>query len=209
MANNIKNILVLLFPSKKINYTSIFLFILGLISGSLFLCILNINDKNYIVNKITSFITFINESKINYQDLFLNSILINFIYVFTSFIFGLSVLGIIIILFLILLKGFVFGFYLSSFILTYSYKGIILSFLYSLFVEFINIISLLIMSTMGITFSFIIIRILFTKKVINYRNYLKNYILVFIFLLLGIIISSSLEVFVFPSLLKLIIKLFV
>ena len=45
-------------------------------------------------------------------------------------ILGMTIIGVLFNIFILYLKGFIFGFSLSAFIITYSYKGIILSILY-------------------------------------------------------------------------------
>src|SRR5690625_4323024 len=58
----IKNIIL---PSKKTNYFIITILILGLISGSVFLMVLNETDKTSVLNQIQTFFTNIDTSNIN------------------------------------------------------------------------------------------------------------------------------------------------
>ena len=206
---NILSIKNSLFPKKKINFITIFTFLLGIIFGTVFLCILSFNDKNYVISKINSFISIINSGKLNYSDMFSNSILINISYILLIFVFGLTLIGMFIIIFIVFFKGFIIGFYLGSFIISYSYKGLFLSILYVLFSQGINIISIIIASIFGIIFSCNLFKNIFYKSSISLKKFIRIYLLLFFFLLIIAFLSSLLEVFVFPSSIKLIIKLFV
>ncbi len=148
---NIKAIKSVLFPNKRINILVVFIFILGVTFGSIFLCLLGMEDKNYVIDKITSFFSFINNNKLDYMDLFLNSTYINIFYLILSFLFGMTIFGILFIFILLILKGFILGFYVSSFILTYSYKGIFISFIY-IITELLSIFSLFVICIYGIMF---------------------------------------------------------
>jgi len=209
MTRSISSIKKYLFPNKKINFTIIFIFSLGVIFGTIFLCMLNMNDKSYIITKITSFISSINSNNLDYSALFSNSVFINAIYLFLLFIFGFTIIGLLLVFGIVFLKGFVLGFYFGSFILTYSYKGIFLSLLYLLFVQGLNIIVIFIMSILSSMFSIFLFKTLFYKLTINYKKYIRNYFLIFILMIIISLISSLLEVFVFPALARLFIKLFV
>ena len=56
--------LALILPNKKINIFVIFIILLGVISGSIFLIVLNENDKNLVINQINAFMNNINENNI-------------------------------------------------------------------------------------------------------------------------------------------------
>ena len=121
----------------------------------------------------------------------------------------MTIIGIFGILGLIFIKGFIVGFYLAAFCLTFSFKGIILSLIYILFVQGINIISLFVISVYGIRISRMLFSFAFNKSILNSKKRMFNYLIIFIILLFISIISSLMETFVFPTIIKLIIKLFV
>ena len=62
--------LALILPNKKVNLFVIFIVILGIISGSLFLMVLNENDKSEVINEISTFMANINTNNINNLNLF-------------------------------------------------------------------------------------------------------------------------------------------
>ena len=122
----------------------------------------------------------------------------------------MALIGIITNVIILFLKGFIFGFSISAFIITYGVKGIILSFIYLLFGQLLNIIIIMLLSVYSITFSIKMLELIFnkenkTKMVI----FFKNYLLILAICIIGSLISSISETFILPSLIKLIVKLFV
>lgn len=204
--NNIKNII---FPSKKINIFVITILFLGVISGAIFSNIIDLNDKKLVLDKIQIFISNIDNQSINSIIVFKNSIITNLTYSTIIWILGMTIIGIIINIFLLYLKGFIFGFSLSAFILTYSYKGIILSILYTLFGQLLNLIVIMILTIYSIMFTVNYIKQIRSKQNLNLPKFFKNYTLIFVITLIITLISSISEAFLFPTLIKIIIKMFV
>ena len=205
--SNIKNIIL---PHKKINIFVICILFLGVITGSVFASIIGYNDKTIVIDKIKLFIDNINNNAINSILALKNSISINLLYIIIIWLLGMALIGIIFNIFILFIKSFIFGFSISSFILTYSYKGIILSFLYLLFGQLLNIIILLILTIYSIMFSYNLIILIFKNKSnINIKKFLKNYLLIMLFIIPISILSSLSEAFLLPSLIKLIVKLFI
>ena len=205
--NNIKNIIL---PNKKINIFVISILFLGLITGALFSNMINTNDKTLVIEKIQLFINNINTNELNNIIAFKNSLITNTIYIAIIWILGMTLIGIIFNILILFIKSFIFGFTIASFIITYSYKGIILSTLYLLFGQLLNIIILIIITIYSIMFtSKLIKQILNNKENNNLLKFLKNYIIILITSLTISIISSLSEAFLLPTLIKLIIKLFI
>lgn len=210
MKNKYKQLKEIIFPNKKINFLVITILLLGVISGSIFTTIIQENDKQIIIDKIQLFISNINNRNINSISVLKNSISINLFYSIIIFILGMTIVGVIINIFILYLKGFIFGFSLSSFILTYNYKGIILSILYTLFGQVLNllVVAILLIYSMMFIHNYIL-ELKKNKDNTNIRKFYKNYLIIFILSLLISIISSLFESFLFPTLIKLIIKLFI
>lgn len=202
--------LALILPNRKVNLFVIFIVILGIISGSLFLMILNNNDKTAVINEINTFITNINTNNINNLNSFKNSIIEGLILIILSWILGMAIIGIIFNVFFIYIKSFTIGFSISSFILVYKYKGIIASLIYIVPSQLINILIVILLGVYTIIFSKYLFKIIFFKdKSINMGKFFKKYILIFGICILLCMISSISEAYLVPSLLKVIIKLFI
>lgn len=205
--NKIKNII---FPSKKINFFVIAILFLGVTSGAIFANIIDFNDKKLVIDKIELLISNIDNQTINSILAFKNSIINNLSYSLVIWIFGLTIIGIIANIFLLYIKGFIFGFSISAFIITYSYKGIILSILYTLFGQLLNLIVIMILSIYSIMFSSNFLKqIIKSKNNLNIPKFFKNYSLIFFITIIISFISSVSESFLFPALIKIIIKLFI
>ncbi len=205
--NRIKSIIL---PHKKINTIAIFVLFLGVIMGSVFSVIISMNDRILVTDKIKIFIDNINNGSITSIMTLKNCLSINLIYVILIWILGMALLGIIFNLLIIFFKGFIFSFSIASFILTYKYKGILLSFIYLIFGELLNIVVILILTIYSITFSWYLLKLIFkTNNNLYIKHFLKNYLLIFVFSIIISIISSLSEAFLVPSLVKLIIKLYI
>lgn len=197
-------------PDKKVNTFIMFIIILGIISGSLFLVVLKDTDRNLVIEKINTFFTNINTNNINNIEAFKNAFIENIIFVILVWILGMSIIGIIINIFMIYLKGFIVGFSLSSFFLVYKYKGLLATFIYAFPTSIINILVCLLLGVYSVLFTINLWKIIFLKeRDFNIKRFIKKYFLVLILCIILIIISSLTEGFLIPSLLKLVIKLFI
>ncbi len=199
-----------IFPNKKTNIFVVIILFLGPISGAIFANIIGLNDKALVTDKIKLFIDNINTNSIDSILAFKNSISINLIYLIIIFILGMTLIGIIFNIFILFIKSFIIGFTLASFIITYSYKGLILSASYLLLGQLLFIIVLILLTIYSITFSFKLLKVIFKSPNNNeLPKYLKNYCLILIFSIIISLLASLCEVFIFPSLIKLIINIFI
>ena len=202
--------LALILPNKKVNLFVIFIVILGIISGSLFLMVLNDNDKSEVINEISTFMTNINTNNINNLNSFKNSLIEGMILIILSWILGMSIIGVIFNIFFIYMKSFIIGFSISSFILVYKYKGILSSLIYVIPSQLINILIILILGVYTLLFSKYLFKMIFLKdKTVNLGKFFKKYVLVFGICIILCVISTLCEAYVLPSLLKVMIKLFI
>lgn len=202
--------LALILPNKKVNLFVIFIVILGIISGSLFLMVLNDNDKSEVINEISTFMTNINTNNINNLNSFKNSLIEGMILIILSWILGMSIIGVIFNIFFIYMKSFIIGFSISSFILVYKYKGILSSLIYVIPSQLINILIILILGVYTLLFSKYLFKMIFIKdKTVNLGKFFKKYVLVFGICIILCVISALCEAYLLPSLLKVMIKLFI
>jgi len=202
--------LALILPNKKVNLFVIFIVVLGIISGSLFLMVLNENDKSEVINEISTFMTNINTNNINNLNSFKNSLIEGMILIILSWILGMSIIGVIFNIFFIYMKSFTIGFSISSFILVYKYKGILSSLVYTIPSQLINILIILILGVYTLLFSKYLFKMIFLKdKTVNLGKFFKKYVLVFGICIILCLISSLCEAYLLPSLLKVMIKLFI
>lgn len=202
-SNKVKIINIIL-PNKRINFFIITVLILGVISGSLFLTMTTDCDKSSVVSQIGSFFSNISTDAVDSGLAFKNSLIINYLFIFIIWILGLSMIGVIVNLFLTFLKGFLVGFSVGALFLTYSYKGILASLLYVLLGQLFNMGVVIVLTVYSIMFSLNLFKII--AKGGNNRLMLKRYIVILMFCIIISFISSILEVYLFPSVLKLVVK---
>ena len=197
-------------PDKRINTFVLFIIILGIISGSIFLVVLKEADKNIVIDRINTFFSNINTNNINNLVAFKNALIENIIFILLIWILGMSIIGIIVNVFLIYLKGFIIGFSLSSFFLVYGYKGLLTGFIYAFPTSIIYILICLLLGVYSILFTLNLFNLIFNKdRSLDMKRFIKKYVLILIISLVLVLVSSLTEGFLVPSLLKVVIKLFI
>lgn len=172
--------------------------------------VLNENDKSEVINEISTFMANINTNNINNLNSFKNSLIEGMILIILSWILGMSIIGVIFNIFFIYMKSFTIGFSISSFILVYKYKGILSSLVYTVPSQLINILIILILGVYTLLFSKYLFKMIFIKdKTVNLGKFFKKYVLVFGICIILCLVSSLCEAYLLPSLLKVMIKLFI
>ena len=198
----------LVLPNKRLNYFVGTVLLLGILSGSIFLMISSSGDKKSVMDSISLFFSNVNENKINSGLAFRNSLIINYLFIFIVFICGLSMIGVFFNIFILYLKGFLVGFSISSIFLTYHFKGIVGVLVYVVPSQLINLFLLFLLTVYSLMFSWYLIKMIFFKKG-RERSSLKRYFVIFVFCILFSFLSSVLEVYVFPKVLKLFVSFYV
>lgn len=186
--------------NKKIMLFLTILTIIGIITGAFLVVILNVSDKNLIKEYIQTFIDNINS--FNYIESLKNSLIISLILTIGIWILGISVIGLLFVILIIFWKSFVLGFTISSFIITYNLKGLMLSFVYIFPSFIINLLVLMYLGSYSIKFSLIIIKSIVSKKKLELSKLMHKYLLVLILTLIINLLTSLFEVFITPILLK-------
>ena len=190
---------------KKIYIFLIIVMILGLISGIIYAIILNQNDHNLVTESLNSFFISIKENNIDYKNALINSLIGNITFITFIFLLGISIIGIPIIILSLFLKTFIFGFSISSIIYTYHLNGILKTITYTLPHQLITLLMALFLGFYALYFGIKLFKYLFKGKDINLRMSMKRYLQVYIIVLLINITCSFIEVFLSPTLMKLVI----
>ena len=189
---------------KKYLLFCLIIVIFGIITGSLFIVILNNSDKMLVVEYIETFIDNIKNNNVDNILILKNTAITNYVMLliitiigFTYFFFPINIL-------ILFYKSFMIGFILSSFILTYKIKGLILSFIYIFPHYIINIFLLTLLISFTIKLSISLIKKMLKKKEIVLGNYLTKYLCVILLIFILTTIASLYEAFVSSYLIKLI-----
>lgn len=185
--------------NNKLLFILIVLTLISLIFGILFNTLIDTSTKKDITNNINSLIT-------NYNSQ--SNLIKSFIPTFTSslfldlliWIFGISIIGCIIVLFLFLFKVFIFGFEFVSLLVNLNIGRIIFIIIYML-PSLFNLVIYFILTLFSISYSISLFKILFFKKNYNLSNITKKYIKILGISLLFSFLSSIIEVFIIPKIL--------
>mgnify|MGYP004630881731 FL=1 len=204
-----KEISKLVLPNKKINYFTVSILILGFLCGCIFLILLSNDDKTSTINQVTSYFNGIKDGSFNSGLALKNNLIINYLYIISIWVLGLSLIGLLFNIFIIYIKGFVVGFTISAMMLSFKIKGIVSATLYLLFGLIFNILIILLVGIYSFSFSIQLIKILSSKKKAKNTGVVRKYLIILIGAIIFTLIATLLETFVLPNIIKIIIKLFV
>lgn len=190
--------------TNRLLFLLVFITIVSIIIGILFLAIQNGTIKNQISSSLSNIIEEIKLNRYDSFSVFVKSMKTNTIIAVLIWILGISMIGIPLILLIYIIKGIMLGFTIVSFIYFYKLKGIIIGLIY-IIPYILNIFIIFIMSYYAIRFSTSLFIILTKNKNFNGRLFIKKYFKVLIINLIFLLISALIEGFLIPVLLKLII----
>ncbi len=188
--------------SKKMYLFLVVILLIGIISGSVFITILDEHDKVTVINQIKSFFSKVQANEINYISALKNSLTSNLIYIVLIWLLGISVIGIPIIMFIVFIKGFIIGFSIAAIIITYNTVGIIGAFAYIFPHMIISSFIIIIMGCYALYLSFNIFWSVIQRKSLSFKNIINRYCVIMLISIIIMIISSLIEVFLSPYLIK-------
>ena len=186
--------------NKKLLIFLITLIIVGVILGSLFTIILSKSDKSLITDYLNTYVSNINNHKLDYISALKQGLTSNILFVLIIWLLGISVIGLPIIIFMFFSKYFIMGFTISSIITNFKIKGCLLSFIYIFPHYIINILAFLLLMVYSISLSLKIIKSLLKKKTIDFKVIMNKYYVVLIINLIVILLTTLYEVFIVPYL---------
>lgn len=192
---------------KRYVFFCAILAILGIVTGSIFIIILNNADKELIIEYIETFIQSIINNNINYVELLKNTLINNYLPIMIITIFGLTYFLSFFNILILFYKSFVIGFSIASFILVYNLKGLLIGLIYIFPHLVINISLLVIFTAFTLKLSIKTINCVLKKKQTDMRHFLKKYICTFLAIFFLITITTLYESLILPRLLNLIIKI--
>lgn len=181
---------------KKYVFFMLVIVILGIITGSLFIIILNSSDKNLVKEYIEDFITNIDTNNL-YNNLMLNysSVVLISIIGFTYFLFPLNIL-------ILFYKSFVIGFSISSLIMVYKIKGVLLSIVYIIPHHILNILFLSLLTAFTAKLSIKMINHIIKRQSVDLRKYLNKYLCMLLIVSVLFILTTLYETYIIPHLIK-------
>ena len=186
--------------NKKIIVFLVGLFLIGLIAGSIFITIISKSDQALVKEYIKEFVNKADKNKLNYLEALKNASLSNGLFIVIVWLLGFSIIGIPIVIFMYFSKAFILGFSLSSFILQYKFKGLLLALIYFFPHHVVNILAYTLILIYSLKISFILINSIIKKKTISFKAIMNRYLIVFAVSIGMVIVASLYECFVVPFL---------
>ena len=188
--------------NKKIIVFLVGLFLIGLIAGSIFITIISKSDQALVKEYIKEFVNKSDKNKLNYLEALKNASLSNGLFIVIVWLLGFSIIGIPIVIFMYFSKAFILGFSLSSFILQYKFKGLLLALIYFFPHHVVNILAYTLIMIYSLKISFILINSIIKKKTISFKAIMNRYLIVFAVSIGMVIVASLYECFVVPFLIR-------
>lgn len=181
--------------------------IIGIIIGTILNIALNPEDSKLVGNFLNDFIYNIQNNTLDYKNSFINSLLSNLLYIIFIWLLGISVIGIPITLFIFFSKTFVIGFSVASIIANYKLKGCLLALSYIFPHMIINIFVYIILTMYSLSLSLKIFQTIVKKQTLDFKFIMHKYLKVLIISIIIIVITSAIEVFLTPNLMKIAISI--
>lgn len=194
-----------IYINKNLFIFLLIIVIVGVTSGAIFSAIMDSSDKELVASYLNSFFSNLNADKLVYSESLTNSLVFTVLFAIILWLLGISIIGFFIVLFLLFLKSFILGFSLGSIVLNLKLKGLLVSLIYVFPHQIINILVFILISAYALIISFKIIDSLFKKAVIDFRNVFNRYLVILLFGVIMLVITSLYEVYIMPFLLNLII----
>lgn len=188
--------------NKKIIVFLVGLFLIGLIAGSIFITIISKSDQALVKEYIKEFVNKADKNKLNYLEALKNASLSNGLFIVIVWLLGFSIIGIPIVIFMYFFKAFILGFSLSSFILQYKFKGLLLALIYFFPHHVVNILAYTLILIYSLKISFILVNSIIKKKTISFKAIMNRYLIVFAVSIGMVIVASLYECFVVPFLIR-------
>ena len=186
--------------SNKLILKLMIITIISVLIGIFYIAILSNSNKVLIKENLETYFESLN--KLNYIKALIKCLTSNMITISSIWLLGISIIGVFLIIIILIIKSFALGFTISSLIYFYKLKGIIISIIY-IIPLIINLFVIIILSYYGIIFSKNLNRLLFLKKDVNFKNIMRKYIKILLFSTICIVISSLIEIYIVPNILKL------
>lgn len=187
---------------KEISLFLIILLIVGIISGSIFASILNNSDKILVSEHLNSFLTSIEQNKLDYFATFKNNLSQDLLNTIIIWLLGISVIGLPIIIIMYFSSSFILGFTVGCIISTFKLKGCLFAFIYAFPSEIISILALMVLVMYSMSFSFKMIYSVFKKKTIDFKIMINKYLIVLIISLITNLITAAYNSYLLPNILK-------
>lgn len=184
---------------------TIILMLIGIFFGAIVVNSLGLDQKNDLLLYLNRFFGQVSNQFGSASDLFTQSFTHYIKYIGLIWVLGLSVIGLPIILILLFLKGIVIGFTVGFLVNQMAFKGFLLAFV-SVFPQNILLVpAFIIIGVASISFSLRLIKMQFTKPE-PFLPLFSKYVLFMAGMVVILLISSTIEAYLSPLLMKSVIQ---
>ena len=206
-----KKILSKIRSNIRIN-KNLFIFLLvivmvGLASGSVFVTILNNDDKLMVSEYLNNFLTNLNGNNLNYSGATLNTLIFTVGAAILIWLLGISVIGFALILIFLFIKAFSLGFSVASIIVNFNFKGVLIALSYTIPHHVINMMIYILISSYALVLSYKLISSFTKKKSFNFKDIFNRYSFILLFSVIILFISSLYEVYGAPTFVKFVVSI--
>ena len=181
--------------------------IFGVIIGTILNIALNSDDSKLVSEFLDNFIYNIQNNNLDYKGSFFNSLISNLGYVVFIWLLGISVIGLPITIFIFFTKTFVLGFSITSIIANYKLKGCLLALSYIFPHMIINIFVYIILTMYSLSLSLKMFQTIVKKQTLDFKFIMHKYLKILLISIAIIVITSAIEVFFTPNLMKIVISI--
>ena len=180
-------------------------FIIGIFIGIICFILLSSKEKISLSNNLTNYINLIHDGNFKYFPSLVKSFISNYKYLVLIWIFGIIFFCSLLIPFIIIYRGILLGFTISSIIYVFHIKGLLYSLMLMIPSVIINEFIFILIRYYSITFSTKCFNVIKKDKTINLRQFIKNYFYIFLVLSSCILLSSVYEIYIGSNIIKFVV----
>ncbi|WP_018249992.1 stage II sporulation protein M [Orenia marismortui] len=191
------NILILLFI--------IICFIVGVLAGSIAANTLTYQQKEVLLDYLSGFITEVNQLLTDQQSLLAKQVIAaNLKFGLLFWILGITMVGVIVIPFIIILRGFIMGFTATFLIREMFFKGVLLAVTSILPQNLLLIPGFILAGFLSFVFVFKLGAVMMSKRKYNLKSMLFQYSFSMLGITLVLFLAALIEVYIVPPLIRLV-----
>lgn len=187
---------------RKLLFFLVVITIISFVGGLLFISILSKSNQELVKSSINTYFEGVSKGKFFYLKSLYCTLSCNLLMVIFLWIMGISIVGGIVAVGVLIYKSFLVGFSFASIIYTYGIKGTFLGFIY-IIPEVILLGLLFVFVYYVISFSILLFKMFFMKKEYNKKIIVTRYVKLLVIAILGVVVYTIISVFLVPNLLRL------
>ena len=179
----------------------------GIAAGSIFVTVLNNEDKVMVSDYLNNFLNNLNSNNLNYSGTLINTLIFTLGAALLIWLLGISIIGFLLILIFLFIKAFSIGFSIGSIIINFNFKGIIIAIAYIVPHHIINLMIYLLISSYALVLSYRLINSFTKKQSFEFKSVFNRYLFILLFSIIILLLSVLYEVYGAPKLINLIVSI--